>query len=53
VEGLKQYVPILPSVRKDFSESIRNWYAMKPVGGGVYVITDKHRAQCSRSVSLN
>jgi glyoxylase-like metal-dependent hydrolase (beta-lactamase superfamily II) len=40
-EGLKQYVPILPSVRKDFWEvDPKLGYAMKPVGGGVYVITD-------------
>ena len=40
-EGLKQYVPILPSVRKDFWEiDPKLGYAIKHVGGGVYVITD-------------
>ena len=40
-EGLKQYVPVLPSVRKGFWDvDPKLGYAMKPVGGGVYVITD-------------
>lgn len=40
-EGLKQYVPVLPSVREKFwPVDPKLGYAMKPVGGGVYVITD-------------
>jgi len=40
-EGLKQYVPVLPSVRKGFWDvDPKLGYAMKPVGGGMYVITD-------------
>jgi len=40
-EGLKQYVPVLPSVREKFwVVDPKLGYAMKPVGGGVYVITD-------------
>src|SRR5271157_4785546 len=40
-EGLKEYVPILPSVRANFWEiDPKLGYAMKSVGGGVYVITD-------------
>jgi len=40
-EGLKQFVPILPEVRKNFWEvDPKLGYAMKDVGGGVYVITD-------------
>lgn len=40
-EGLKQYVPVLPSVREKFWQVDPNLgYAMKDVGGGVYVITD-------------
>src|SRR5690348_15714577 len=40
-EGLKQYVPVLPSVREKFWQvDPKLGYAMKPVGGGVYVITD-------------
>jgi hypothetical protein len=40
-KGLKEYVPILPSVRAHFWEiDPKLGYAMKSVGGGVYVITD-------------
>jgi len=40
-EGLKQYVPVLPSVKEKFwPVDPKLGYAMKPVGGGVYVITD-------------
>jgi hypothetical protein len=40
-EGLKQYVPILPSVRANFWEiDPQLGYAVKDVGGGVYVISD-------------
>jgi hypothetical protein len=40
-EGLKQYAPVLPSVRNRFWQvDPKLGYAMKPVGGGVYVITD-------------
>jgi glyoxylase-like metal-dependent hydrolase (beta-lactamase superfamily II) len=40
-EGLKQYVPVLPSVREKFwTIDPKLGYAMKPVGGGVYVISD-------------
>jgi glyoxylase-like metal-dependent hydrolase (beta-lactamase superfamily II) len=40
-EGLKQYVPILPSVRAHFwAIDPQLGYAVKDVGGGVYVISD-------------
>src|SRR5579871_2539228 len=40
-EGLKEYVPILPSVRANFWEiDPKLGYAVKDVGGGVYVISD-------------
>jgi len=40
-EGLKQYVPILPSVRKEFFViDPKLGYALKEVGGGVYVMSD-------------
>jgi glyoxylase-like metal-dependent hydrolase (beta-lactamase superfamily II) len=40
-EGLKQYVPVLPSVRKQFWEiDPKLGYAVKGVGGGVYVMSD-------------
>lgn len=40
-EGLKQYVPLLPQVRAKFWEvDPKLGYAMKAIGGGVYVITD-------------
>src|SRR5690349_9314926 len=40
-EGLKEYVPVLPSVRANFWEiDPKLGYAVKDVGGGVYVISD-------------
>jgi glyoxylase-like metal-dependent hydrolase (beta-lactamase superfamily II) len=40
-DGLKQYVPVLPSVREKFWKiDPKLGYAMKGVGGGVYVMTD-------------
>ena len=40
-EDLKQFVPVLPSVRDKFwPVDPKLGYAMKAVGGGVYVITD-------------
>jgi glyoxylase-like metal-dependent hydrolase (beta-lactamase superfamily II) len=40
-EGLKQYLPVLPSVKeKLWVVDPKLGYTMKPVGGGVYVITD-------------
>jgi glyoxylase-like metal-dependent hydrolase (beta-lactamase superfamily II) len=40
-EGLKQYVPVLPSVRANFfNVDPKLGYAVKDVGGGVYVISD-------------
>jgi len=40
-EGLQRYVPVLPEVREKFWKiDPKTGYAMKPVGGGVYVITD-------------
>jgi glyoxylase-like metal-dependent hydrolase (beta-lactamase superfamily II) len=40
-EGLKQYVPVLPSVSEKFWKiDPKLGYAMKGVGGGVYVISD-------------
>jgi glyoxylase-like metal-dependent hydrolase (beta-lactamase superfamily II) len=40
-EGLKQYVPVLPSVRAKFWKiDPKLGYAMKGVGGGVYVLSD-------------
>ena len=40
-QGLKQYVPVLPSVREKFWQIDPNLgYAMKDVGNGVYVISD-------------
>jgi glyoxylase-like metal-dependent hydrolase (beta-lactamase superfamily II) len=40
-EGLKQYVPVLPAVRDKFWDvDPKLGYAMKGVGGGVYVISD-------------
>jgi glyoxylase-like metal-dependent hydrolase (beta-lactamase superfamily II) len=38
---LKQYVPVLPEVKAKFWKiDPKTGYALKPVGGGVYVITD-------------
>ena len=40
-EGLKEYVPLLPSVRAQFWEiDPKLGYAVKDVGGGVYVVSD-------------
>jgi glyoxylase-like metal-dependent hydrolase (beta-lactamase superfamily II) len=40
-EGLKEYVPVLPSVRGNFFDvDPKLGYAVKNVGGGVYVISD-------------
>jgi glyoxylase-like metal-dependent hydrolase (beta-lactamase superfamily II) len=40
-EGLKEYVPVLPSVRaKFFDVDPKLGYAVKNVGGGVYVVSD-------------
>lgn len=40
-EGLKEYVPILPSVRAKFWDvDPKLGYAVKDVGGGVYVVSD-------------
>lgn len=40
-EGLKEYVPILPSVRANFWDiDPKLGYAVKSIGGGVYVISD-------------
>jgi glyoxylase-like metal-dependent hydrolase (beta-lactamase superfamily II) len=40
-EGLKEYVPVLPSVRAQFWDIDPNLgYAVKDVGGGVYVVSD-------------
>jgi glyoxylase-like metal-dependent hydrolase (beta-lactamase superfamily II) len=40
-EGLKEFVPVLPSVRAQFWNIDRNLgYAVKDVGGGVYVVSD-------------
>jgi glyoxylase-like metal-dependent hydrolase (beta-lactamase superfamily II) len=40
-EGLKQYVAVLPSVRASFfNVDPKLGYAVKEVGGGVYVISD-------------
>jgi hypothetical protein len=40
-EGLKQYAPVLPSVREKFWQIDPNLgYAMKDVGGGVYGVSD-------------
>jgi hypothetical protein len=40
-EGLKQYAPVLPSVREKFWQIDPNLgYAMKDVGGGVYGMSD-------------
>ena len=40
-EGLKEYVPVLPSVRaKFFDVDPKLGYAVKDVGGGVYVLSD-------------
>jgi len=40
-EGLKEYVPVLPSVRANFWDiDLKLGYAMKSVGGGVYVLSD-------------
>lgn len=40
-EGLKEYVPILPSVRANFWDvDPKLGYAVKDAGGGVYVVSD-------------
>ena len=40
-DGLKEYVPVLPSVRANFFDvDPKLGYAVKSVGGGVYVISD-------------
>jgi glyoxylase-like metal-dependent hydrolase (beta-lactamase superfamily II) len=40
-EGLKEFVPILPSVRAQFFDvDPKLGYAVKNVGGGVYVVSD-------------
>ena len=40
-EGLKEYVPVLPSVRANFFDvDPKLGYAVKNVGGGVFVISD-------------
>ncbi len=40
-EGLKQYVPVLPSVRANFFDvDPKLGYGVKDVGGGIYVISD-------------
>jgi len=40
-EGLKEYVPVLPSVRANFFDvDPKLGYAVKNVGGGVYVVSD-------------
>jgi len=40
-EGLKEYVPVLPSVRANFFDvDPKLGYAVKSVGGGVYVVSD-------------
>lgn len=40
-EGLKEYVPVLPSVRSNFFDvDPKLGYAVKSVGGGVYVVSD-------------
>src|ERR1700746_4098790 len=40
-EGLKEYVPVLPSVRAKFwNIDPKVGYAVKDVGGGVYVVSD-------------
>ncbi|MBV8278513.1 MAG: hypothetical protein JO170_25090, partial [Verrucomicrobia bacterium] len=40
-EGLKQYVPVLPAVRKQFFEiDPKLGYALKEVGSGVYIMSD-------------
>ena len=40
-EGLKEFVPVLPSVRSNFFDvDPKLGYAVKDVGGGVYVVSD-------------